>query len=130
MIRRAWKSVTDLWEDDDAADRILYDPVHVAAVGVGCLFAAGVLFWDLWALMVYEGGIFTKIGPFLQVLFTSKKLQDFGFEGSPYALGIFEGWTVNLAALLIGAAGAAAVGWILLGRPSSGGRPPPALQSR
>ena len=130
MIRRAWKSVTDLWEDDDSADRILYDPVHVAAAGVGCLFAAGVLFWDLWALMVYEGGIFTKIGPFLQVLFTSKKLQDFGYEGSPYALGIFEGWTVNLAALLIGAAGAAAVGWILLGRPSSGGRPPPALQSR
>lgn len=112
MIRRAWKAVFDLWEDDDTADPIVYDSVHVAAVVVGCLFALGILFWDLWALLVFEGGLFMKVIPFFQVLFTSKTLKDFGFEGSPYALGIFEGWIVNVTALIIGLALAAGLRWV------------------
>jgi uncharacterized membrane protein len=112
VIGRLWKSVLDLWEDDDASERIVYDPVHVAAVVVGCFFAMGIVFWDLWALLVFEGGLFTKMGPFLQVLFTSKTLGDFGYEGAPYALGIFEGWMVNLAAFFIALGLVAGLGWI------------------
>lgn len=111
MIRRTWKAVLSLWEDDDTTDPIVYDPVHVAAVVVGCLFALGILFWDLWALLVFEGGLLTKGVPFFQVLFTSKTLKDFGYEGSPYALGIFEGWIVNLAALLTALALVAGLRW-------------------
>jgi hypothetical protein len=113
VIGRLFKCVWDLWEDDDAPDGIVYDPVHVAAVVVGCLFVMGIIFWDLWALFVFEGGLFTKIGPFVQVLFTSKTLNDFGYEGAPYALGIFEGWIVNLTALSIAIGLVAAVGWIV-----------------
>lgn len=113
MIRRTWKAVLDLWENDDTTDAIVYDPVHVAAVVVGCLFAAGILFWDLWALLVFEGGLFTKVVPFLKVIFTSKTLKDFGYEGYPYALGIFEGWIVNLTALIIGLGFVAGIGWVL-----------------
>lgn len=113
MIRRTWKAVLDLWEDDDTADRIVFDPVHVAAVVLGCIFAMGVIFWDLWALLVFEGGLFTKVVPFFQVLLTNKTLNDSGYEGSPYALGIFEGWIVNLTALIIGLCLVCCVGWVL-----------------
>jgi uncharacterized membrane protein len=124
MIRRTWKAVLSLWEDDDTTDPIVYDPVHVAAVVVGCLFALGILFWDLWALLVFEGGLFTKVVPFFQVILTSKTLKDFGYEGYPYALGIFEGWIVNLAALLIGLTFLAGIGWVLKrsATPQRGGR--------
>ncbi len=101
MIGRVWKAVFSLWEDDPSESPIVYDPVHVSAVIVFCLAAVGVLFWVLWVLMVFEGGLFTKIGPFLQVVFTSKTWSDFGYEGYPYALGIFEGWIINLAALAV-----------------------------
>ncbi len=106
MIRRTWKMFLDLWEDDPETDALVYDPVHVAGVIVACLFALGLMFWTLWALLVFEGGLFVKAGPFLKVIFTSKRFQDFGFVGYPYEMGIFEGWIVNLAAL------AATIGFI------------------
>ena len=42
-----------------------YDPVHVAAILVGSLFALGTLYWLLWSLLVCGGGLFTKVGPLL-----------------------------------------------------------------
>lgn len=101
MIHRVLKGLFSLWEDDTSDSALVYDPVRVAAVIVGCLAVVGVLFWTLWALLVFEGGLFTKIGPFLHVVFTEKTLKDFGYEGSPYVLGIFEGWSVNLSALVV-----------------------------
>jgi hypothetical protein len=58
------------------------------------------------------------------VILTSKTLKDFGYEGSPYALGIFEGWIVNLTALLIGLTFLAGIGWVLKrsATPPRGGR--------
>lgn len=109
MIRRVWKAVFSLWEDDPSENPIVYDPVQVSAVIVGCLAAVGVLFWVLWGLMVFEGGLFIKIVPFLQVVFTSKTLSDFGYEGYPYALGVFEGWIINVVALAVALALLAAV---------------------
>jgi hypothetical protein len=53
----------------------------------------------LWSLLVCEGGLFIKVVPFLEVVFTSKTLKDFGYLGYPYELGLFEGWVVNVVAL-------------------------------
>lgn len=117
-IREAWsvkrwlapfgRWAEDLLSDEDDPEEPFYDPVHLAAVIVVCLVAIGVLYWLLWTLLVYEGGLPVKIVPALQVLFTSKQLVDFGYEGWPYELGVFEGWIGNLCAL--GLAIAAAVG--------------------
>ena len=111
-IKQAWGSFLDLFEDDPPSDEPVYDPVHVAGIVVGCLTLLGVFYWILWALLVCEGGIFTKIIPFFQVLFTSKTLQDFGYKGYPYQLGIFEGWIINVAALVLLAAGCILMWWI------------------
>ena len=101
-IKKYIKDFYDFFGDDAIKpDEPAYDPVHVAAMIVLVLVGMAVLFWLLWALMVCEGGVFIKIIPFIQVVFTKKTLQDFGYEGYPYELGIFEGWIVNLSALII-----------------------------
>ncbi len=82
-------------------DEGLYGPAQVAAVVVGCFSTVGILYWMLWSLLVCEGGLFSKVIPFLQVVFTTKTLADFGYQGYPYQLGIFEGWIVNVSALFI-----------------------------
>ncbi|MFH1379878.1 MAG: hypothetical protein ABII23_06330 [bacterium] len=90
-----------LSEQDVHPDDPVYDPAHIAVMIAAVIMGIAVLFWLLWALMVCEGGIFTKIIPFLKVVCTSKTLQDFGYEGYPYEPGIFEGWIVNSAALIL-----------------------------
>jgi len=101
FILRFWNDLKNIFEEEPPSEDPVYDPVHVAGVMVVSLAALGALFWLLWALLVCEGGIFVKVIPFLRVVFTSKTLQDFGFRGVPYDLGVFEGWIVNLAALII-----------------------------
>lgn len=71
-----------------------YDPVHLGAVSVACLVVIGLLYWLLWTLLVYEGGIFLKI----IALFSSSRPE-----------GAFEGWMGNLCALFIAAAVVAAL---------------------
>lgn len=66
-----------------------YDPVHLGAVSVACLVVIGLLYWLLWTLLVYEGGLFMKIA----ALFSSSRPQD-----------AFEGWLGNVCALLIASA--------------------------
>lgn len=91
------------WLDaDDDPNEPAFDPVHLAGALIGTLIAIGALYWLLWTLLVYEGGLFSKIGPALSVLFTSKTLADYGWRGAPYAMGVFEGWTGNVAALIVG----------------------------
>lgn len=53
---RAWKAFTELFEDDGASEPH-YDPVHLAGVLIGVQVVAGALFWLLWTLLVFEGGI-------------------------------------------------------------------------
>jgi hypothetical protein len=100
-LKKAWDWLVDVTEGEDGPDEVVYDPLHVAGVVIGCLCAFGVLFWLLWSLLVCEGGFFGKVVPFLQVLLTSKTLKDFGYEGYPYQLGLFEGWIVNLVAFVL-----------------------------
>lgn len=111
-VKKTWAAFLDALEGEDGPNDVVYDPVHVAGVVVGCLCAFGVLFWLLWSLLVFEGGLFTKVGPFFQVVLTSKTLRDFGYEGHPGAAGIFEGWLANVAALLLTLALIAGVWWL------------------
>lgn len=85
----------------DEPDEPIYDPVHLAGVLVVTLVVVGCLYWLLWTLLVFEGGIALKISAGLSVLLTSKTLKDYGYEGSPYAMGAFEGWVGNACALLL-----------------------------
>ncbi len=97
LFPRLW----ELFEAEDKPNEPFYDPVHLGAVAVLFLVTIGSIYWLLWTLLVYEGGLGVKIRPGLSVLFTSKTLADYGFRGAPYAMGIFEGWIGNLVALLI-----------------------------
>jgi len=100
---RKCREVGDLFLDESGEDprEPHYDPLHLGAMVVLCLMGIGVLYWLLWALLVCEGGLFIKVVPFLWVVFTSKTLADYGWEGYPYALGVFEGFIVNLGALVL-----------------------------
>ena len=51
-----WKEWVALFEDE-SPDEPRFDPVHLGAVLVGTQVAAGALFWLLWSLLVYEGGV-------------------------------------------------------------------------
>lgn len=98
MIHKLKQHVSGLLADDQPEDEI-YDPVQVAVVLVSCMVGLGALYWMLWAVLVCEGGLVAKIGPALQVLFTGRTLMDFGYQGHPYQLGLFEGWIVNVGGL-------------------------------
>lgn len=102
---RAW--VVGLFEEDDPSEPG-YDPIHLGAAVVITLAALGCLYWLLWTLLVYEGGLFLKLGAAAKLLFTKTTLADLGYEG-PYAQGAFEGWFGNLAALFFAAALVAAL---------------------
>ncbi len=86
-----------------------YDPVHLGALLILVLVVVGALYWLLWTLLVFEGGIFPKIGAALSVAFTSKTLADYGYLGQPYAMGAFEGWVGNVCALALTAGALAAL---------------------
>lgn len=63
-MKRAWKGFTDLFEDDDPAEP-RYDPVHIAGVLIAAQVVVGALFWLLWTLLVFEGGLASKLGALL-----------------------------------------------------------------
>lgn len=94
-----WKGLLDIFEDTDDPEEVVYDPLHLTGVVMASLAGLGALYWLLWSLLVCEGGIFPKLGALAQIIFTQKTLADFGCQGYPHALGIFEGWIVNLGAL-------------------------------
>ncbi|MBI4347522.1 MAG: hypothetical protein HY553_11750 [Elusimicrobia bacterium] len=98
-LGKARELVLGLFEDDDPKEPG-YDPVQLGASIVVALAALGGLYWLLWTLLVYEGGLFLKLAALLRLLFTSATLRDLGYEGS-YAQGAFEGWFGNVAALAI-----------------------------
>jgi hypothetical protein len=109
-------AVLDFFSDADRPDEPGYDPAHVAAMIVIVLFSLNVLFWLLWSLLVFGGGIQAKVVPFLQVLFTAKTAADFGYVGYPYELGVFEGWPTNVIALIFLAAVVAAIWYVFRAR--------------
>jgi hypothetical protein len=57
-----WKRWVALFEDEDDPAEPHYDPVHLAVVLVATQVVIGALYWLLWTLFVYEGGIARKPG--------------------------------------------------------------------
>lgn len=99
-MKKIWLWFCDIFSDEEDMNKPIYDPVHIASMIVLTLFGISILFWLFWSLLVYKGGIVSKIIPFLSVVFTSKTLADYGYEGYPYEMGIFDGWITNAAAFL------------------------------
>jgi hypothetical protein len=93
--------IIDFFSDKENPEEPCYDPVHVAGMIVVVLFAITILFWLLWSLLVFGGGIQEKVVPFILVLVTAKTARDFGYQGYPYEMGVFDGWVTNLTALVI-----------------------------
>lgn len=91
----AW--ATELFEDDDPAEPG-YDPIHLGTAVVVTLAALGCVYWLLWTLLVYEGGLLLKLRAAARLAFGSASLAELGYEG-PYAMGAFEGWFGNVVAL-------------------------------
>jgi len=87
--------------DSEDPQEPAYDPVRLGGVLIVTLVVIGALYWLLWTLLVYEGGLPLKLLALGEVLMTSKTMRDFGYEGGPYAQGAFEGWFGNAAALLL-----------------------------
>jgi hypothetical protein len=99
-LKRLLSRAAEAFEAEDDPREPAYDPVHLGATLVLTLTTVGALYWMLWALLVYGGGLFAKIGPALQVLFCMKTAADFGERG-PWDRGVFEGWLGNLGALVV-----------------------------
>lgn len=93
--------VYDLFSDKEDPDEPHFDPVHLGGAVIITLAAIGCLYWLLWTLLVYEGGIFLKIYALGRLLLTSATLKDLGYEGYPYAMGDFEGIVGNFGALIV-----------------------------
>ncbi len=92
-MKRAWKGFTGLFEDDDPAEP-RYDPVHLAGVLIATQVAVGALFWLLWTLLVFEGGLASTLG----ALFSGRRGGDAlrGLWGHLAALAICAGLVVLL----------------------------------
>lgn len=86
---RGLERVLRLFEDDKPGEPS-YDPVHVGAACVGTLAAIGALYWLLWTLLVYEGGLFKKLANLAAGARAAGPLND------PY-----EGWLANVIALAL-----------------------------
>ncbi|HBU69538.1 MAG TPA: hypothetical protein DEE98_04045 [Elusimicrobia bacterium] len=103
-LKRYFLKFMDFFSDSDNPEEPFYDPSHFGAMIVLTIAGISVLFWLLWTLLVFGGGIQAKVVPFLSVVFTSRTFSDFGYIGYPYEMGVFEGWIANLVALLFFAA--------------------------
>ena len=56
-MKGIWNRWVALFEDKDDPAVPHYDPVHLAVVLVGSQVVIGGLYWLLWTVFVYEGGI-------------------------------------------------------------------------
>ena len=70
-----------------------------------CQVVAGALFWLLWTLLVYEGGLPRKLGAVLtrwsDPAAETHMLRDAGACGGPGHGTVYEGLAANLAALVV-----------------------------
>jgi hypothetical protein len=97
--RKALKFLEDLFTEEDDHREPGFDPVQLGGAVVITIAAIGGVYWLLWTLLVYEGGIFMKLRALFLLAFTKTKLADLGYEAAPYAMGQLEGWLGNLLAL-------------------------------
>jgi hypothetical protein len=108
-------NISDFFSDKEDPNEPGYDPVHIGTMIVLVLFANTLLFWLLWSVLVFGGGLQAKIAPALQLIFTSRTAADFGYVGYPFEMGVFEGWITNVTALVL-LAGAIVTAWIIFNK--------------
>ena len=89
-------------EENKNVEDLGYDPAHIGAMIVLVLFALTVLFWLLWSLLVFKGGILTKCWGLVQM----------ASGGGPVEAQLWDGWVINLAALFLSGLVVAAISWI------------------
>jgi len=100
-----WKRWVALFDDREDPSEPHYDPVHLATVMIACQVVAGALFWLLWTLLVYEGGLPRKVVALVTRVVDpaaeTHMLRDAGAFGGPGHATVFEGLSANLAALAL-----------------------------
>ena len=116
-MKKVFAWIAEFLSDDEDPKKPHYDPVHIGMTVVFTIFAIAVLFWLLWCLLVFGGGIQAKILPAFQLATHVRTAADLGYVGYPYDMGVFEGWPTNLVALLILFALISAV-WVLFNEPA------------
>ena len=60
-MKSIWTRWVALFEDKDDPAEPHYDPIHLAVVLVASQVVIGALYWLLWTLFVYEGGIAARL---------------------------------------------------------------------
>ncbi len=103
LSEAVWKAdewLRGLLEPEIPPEAPRYDPVHLAQVLVGFLASIGALYWLLWTLLVYQGGLYQKIGGLAKLAMGRATFKSLGYEG-PWAMGVFEGWIGNVGALAV-----------------------------
>ena len=60
-MKAIWERWVALFEDKDDPAEPHYDPIHLATVLVASQVVIGALYWLLWTLFVYEGGVTARL---------------------------------------------------------------------
>jgi hypothetical protein len=100
-MKKIFLDIKDFFSDNEDPIEPRYDPVHMGAMIVLVLFINTLLFWLLWSILVFGGGLQAKVIPALQLIFTSKTAADFGYVAYPFEMGVFEGWITNVIAFIL-----------------------------
>lgn len=69
-----------------------YDPANVAAMIVIVIFGLAVLFWLVWSLLVFKGGILTKLLMLIQIIIGKESFSGVNMQ-------LWDGWVINTVAL-------------------------------
>jgi heme/copper-type cytochrome/quinol oxidase subunit 2 len=56
-LKKIWKRWQELFDERQDLEAPHFDPLHLAAVLIVTQVVIGLLFWLLWTLLVYEGGL-------------------------------------------------------------------------
>ena len=92
-------------EEHKNGEQVGYDPAHVGAMIVLVLFSLAILFWLFWSLLVFKGGLLIKLWVLIQIISGSKSSVAIAPEW-------WDGWVINVGALILSGLVVAAVSWI------------------
>lgn len=92
-------------EEHKNGEQVGYDPAQVGAMIVLVLFSLTILFWLLWSVLVFKGGLLTKLWVLIQIISGGKSSAAIEPEW-------WDGWVINVGALIFLGLGVAGIGWI------------------
>ena len=102
-MRKILKLIEGLFNEEKSKDETapVIDEFYLAATIIVDIIALTVLFWLLWSILVYGGGIFPKIKALLEIIFCGKSFKDFGWNFYPYDIGVFTGFITNIIGIIL-----------------------------